>query len=268
MFYRRKVRQFMKTVGVIPARYSSTRLPGKPLVDICGRPMIWWVYHEVCKAHGLSDVICAVDDDRVYSVCKQFGMNVIMTKDNHPKHVDRIHEVSEKIDADFYAVICGDEPLTEPWAVEQILPDEIDFKSEYVIRSLIRDFDDPVEAYDTASMKVAVNRYNYCVFISRSIIPFPYKTVDFKVKRLLGIECYNKNALDFFANTPTGVLEKIEDITLLRYLESFIQIRMITTTARQIGVDTQKNLDEVRNIMSKQIKLGERNYNDQIYHIH
>ena len=246
-----------KILGVIPARYDSSRIPGKPIVEICGYPMLWWVYRQTLKVKGLSEVVAAVDDDRVMDICRKYDIRAVMTSCRHEKHIDRIHEVSEKICADYYVVVCGDEPLTEPWAVEQILPDDSDDNREFVIRSLIRDFDDPVEAYDTASMKVAANTDNYCVFLSRSIIPFPYKTVDYKLKRLIGIECYNKKALDFFVSTQAGELEKIEDITLLRYLENFIQIRLVNTTARQIGVDTPKNLEAVRKIISDKLKLGE-----------
>jgi 3-deoxy-manno-octulosonate cytidylyltransferase (CMP-KDO synthetase) len=122
----------------------------------------------------------------------------------------------------------------------------------------MRDFDDPVEAYDTASMKAAVNKKNECIFLSRSIIPFPYKTVNYTLKRLVGIECYNKKALDFFAHTETGVLEKIEDITLLRYLEHHIPVQLVMTEARQIGVDTEKNLEMVRAIIAEKLKTGEK----------
>ncbi|MDR1206469.1 MAG: 3-deoxy-manno-octulosonate cytidylyltransferase [Peptococcaceae bacterium] len=247
----------MKTIAVIPARYESSRIPGKPLADICGKPMLWRVYQQTIKAKGLSDVICAVDDDRVMAVCRQYGLNAVMTSDKHPKHVDRVHEVSDKIKADFYAVVCGDEPLVEPESIEAIIPPGDSWlEHEYVVRSLMRDFDDPVEAYDSASMKCAVNAEGRCVFISRSMIPLPYKTVDFTLKRLVGIECYNKNALDFFVNTPAGALEQIEDITLLRYLEYFVPVHLVNTTVRQIGVDTPKNLEMVRAMIKEKIEAG------------
>ncbi|GHV07013.1 3-deoxy-manno-octulosonate cytidylyltransferase [Clostridia bacterium] len=238
-----------KTLGIIPARYKSSRIPGKPLADICGRPMLWWTYQKALEVKGLTDVICAVDDERVMEACKAYNMNAVMTNPEHSTHVHRVHEVAEAVPADFYAVICGDEPLTESAAVEQVLP-KFDESGEYVVRSLMRNFDDPVEAYDSASMKVAVNSSNRCVFISRSIIPYPYKSVNYALKRLVGIECYNKKALDFFVSTPIGVLEAIESITLLRYLEHFIPVQLIHTTARQIGVDTPKNLEIVRNIIA------------------
>jgi len=247
-----------KNICVIPARYESSRLPCKPLADICGRPMIWWVYNEACKVNGLNDVLCAVDDERVMSVCKQFNINAIMTRTDHAKHINRVHEVSEKISADYYIVVCGDEPLIETFAIEEMLKVDNSKNHKYVVNAMMRDFDDPVEAYDTASMKCAVNIDNYLVYVSRSIIPLPYKTVDYKFKRLLGIEGYNKEALDLYASKPTGILEAIEDITLLRYLENFVPVKMINTKAKQIGVDTQKNLNMVRAIIQGQIDRGEK----------
>ena len=101
----------MKIIGVIPARYSSTRFPGKPLADICGKPMLWWVYQQVKKIEAFEQVICAIDDERIQKICEKFNMEYVMTKNNHPEHISRIHEVSEKIKADYYMCINGDEPL-------------------------------------------------------------------------------------------------------------------------------------------------------------
>ena len=225
--------------------------------------MLWWVYQQAIKASNISDVICAVDDERVMTVCKHYKMNAIMTKSSHQKHIDRIQEVSDIISADYYIVVCGDEPLVEPSSIEIIIPNSSIIDSEYYISSLMKDFDDPVEAYDSASMKCAVNADGRCLFISRSIIPLPYKSVDYKLKRLVGIECYNKEALDFFVNTPTGVLEKIEDITLVRYLEHFIPVYLINTTNKHIGVDTEKNLDMVRSIIEDRINSNKTDFGNK-----
>jgi len=243
----------MKITGIIPARYESSRIPGKPLADICGKPMIWWVYQEAMKVSGLDELVIAVDDDRVMNVCKSYNMNAVMTRNDHEKHINRLHEVSEKMPADYYICICGDEPLVEATAVKQVFPKPEDDSKPHTVRSLMRDFDDPTEAVDTASMKVAINHEGECIFISRSIIPFPYKTVEFPLRRLVGIECFSKSALDFFDASPPGVLEKIEDITLLRFLENHIPIQLVETHTKQIGVDTLKNLEVVRKIISERL---------------
>ena len=95
----------MKIVAVIPARYKSTRLPGKPLADICGKPMIWWVYNQVKKVKEFKDIFVATDDERIKETCEKYNIKVIMTRDNHPDHISRVQEVSEKIEADYYVCI-------------------------------------------------------------------------------------------------------------------------------------------------------------------
>ena len=103
----------MRVVGVIPSRYSSSRFPGKPLADICGKPMIWWVYNQLKMVPELDDVVVATDDIRIKNVCDEFGMKTIMTSNNHKTHLDRLYEVSTKVEADFYINVNGDEPLIE-----------------------------------------------------------------------------------------------------------------------------------------------------------
>lgn len=104
----------MKVIGVIPARYKSSRFPGKPLADICGKPMIWWVYNQALKAEALSEAYVVTDDERIKEACDKFGINVIMNSDTHKTGKDRIGEVARKIPADLYVNIQGDEPMIEP----------------------------------------------------------------------------------------------------------------------------------------------------------
>ncbi len=101
----------MKMIAVIPARYQSTRLPGKPLADICGKPMLWWVYEKVKNISAFNKVLCAIDDERIESACKQHNMDYVMTRNDHPNHISRIQEVSSIEYADYYVCINGDEPL-------------------------------------------------------------------------------------------------------------------------------------------------------------
>jgi 3-deoxy-manno-octulosonate cytidylyltransferase (CMP-KDO synthetase) len=104
----------MKIIGVIPARYKSSRFPGKPLADICGKPMIWWVYQQCLKVEDFESVYVATDDERIFSVCSELGMKVLMTSDKHKTGTDRIGEVARKINADLIVNIQGDEPMLEP----------------------------------------------------------------------------------------------------------------------------------------------------------
>lgn len=238
----------MKIVGVIPARYSSSRLPGKPLVDICGKPMIWWVYSQALKVEKLSEVVIATDDKRICEACEKFNMKYILTSDKHRTHINRLHEVSENISADLYLCICGDEPLILPSVIEKVIPDKLE---DMTISVLMREFSEPTEVVDPGNIKITTNIDNICVSLSRSPIPFPYKTIEYKYKKIVGVECYNKKALDFFASTEPGVIEKIEDITLLRFLENGIKMHFNLVNTNALSVDTLKDLEKVRNILSK-----------------
>lgn len=240
----------MKIIGVIPARYQSSRFPGKPLADICGRPMIQWVYEQAIKANGIDKVYIATDDDRIKDVCEHNSLPVIMTSDKHPTHVHRIHEVSEKILADYYVVICGDEPLIDPSVISAALPESGSHKDFYV-GGLCRYFSDPAEVIDPANIKVVTNSNDECVLLSRAPVPFPYKTVLFKYKKVIGVECYNKKALDFFVSKQKGFLEAIEDVTLQRFLENKIHIKYKLVNSDSLSVDTPRDLEKVIELVSK-----------------
>ena len=120
----------MKLVGVIPARYASTRFPGKPLADICGKPMIWWVYQKASALTEFDELYVATDDERIEKVCKEYNMNVIMTRNDHPNHISRIQEVSEHIKADYYICICGDELLI---VLEKFFLQKLIIKKKYLL---------------------------------------------------------------------------------------------------------------------------------------
>lgn len=238
----------MKYVGIIPARYSSTRFPGKPLADICGKPMIWWVYNQVKKVKQFSEVFVALDDERIQSVCEQYGIKYMMTQNNHPEHISRIHEVSEKVKADIYVCVNGDEPLISPTVIEQALP--IGEESDVFFSGAMRKLTDPAETFDPANIKLAVNNRNESIYISRAAMPFPKGTLLFNYYKYVGIECFSKEALDFFVSTAKGRLEKIEDIDHLRFLENHKILKFKEVNSESISVDTPKDLEKVRMIMS------------------
>ena len=245
----------MKIIGIIPARYSSSRLPGKPLLDICGKPMIWWVYNQVKKVKQFDDIYVATDDKRIENVCKEYGMNVIMTSNNHPTHIHRVHEVATRVDADLYVCVCGDEPLIKPEVIEVVIPQKIE---PMTISVLMREFTEPAEVIDPGNIKITTNAEGDCMSLSRSPIPFPYKTIQFKYKKIVGVECYNKNALDYFVSKESGNIEKIEDITLLRFLENCIQMHFTLVSTDALSVDTMKDLEKVRE------KISAGRYQDMI----
>ncbi|MEE1154919.1 MAG: NTP transferase domain-containing protein, partial [Acutalibacteraceae bacterium] len=164
----------LNVIGVIPSRYGSTRFPAKPLSDICGKPMVWYVYQQALKAKGLSAVYVATDDQRIVDVCNQYGMNVIMTSDQHKTPNDRVHEVSTKIDADIYVCINGDEPLIEPEVIERAIPEESDEQDlEYFYSNVITTIENPVEVVDPTNIKAVANAQGDAMWASRSPIPYP-----------------------------------------------------------------------------------------------
>ena len=185
----------MKIIAIIPARYASTRFPGKPLADIHGKPMLWWVYQQVKKIEEFSEVICAIDDVRVQEMCEQYGMSYVLTRDNHPEHISRIHEVSEKIEADYYMCINGDEPLISEECIRPVLPKMI--VNEVYFGGAMRVLTDPAELMDFAKIKLVTAENGDCLYMSRAPIPYPRGTLLFPYKKYVGVECFNKTALDF-----------------------------------------------------------------------
>ena len=144
----------MKIIGVIPARYQSSRLPGKPLADILGKPMIWWVYQAAKKCEKLDDLVIATDDERIMEVCRQYEMPALMTRADHDTPTARIHEVSCMLEADLYLQIMGDEPLIDARAFDLILPDSLP-EDPYYVAGVTNIMDHPAEVIDFSNQKPA-----------------------------------------------------------------------------------------------------------------
>jgi len=246
----------MKIVGVIPARYASTRFPGKPLADICGRPMIWWVYKQVNSLGVLDKVVCAIDDERVKSVCELYGLSYIMTKNNHPNHILRVHEISERMEADYYLCINGDEPLISKECILPVIPRE-KFEKPY-FGGAMRILTDPAETIDFAKIKLVISEQtNKCLYMSRTPVPYPRGTLLFNYHKYIGVECFNKSILDFFVSTPMNDLEKIEDIDHLRFLANGIDLHFNKVETESISVDTPKDLEKVKMMIAEKLNKGE-----------
>lgn len=235
----------MRTLCVIPARYASTRLPGKMLLDIDGHPMIWYVYQNVIKSRAFSDVVIAADHELIKETCEKFGAKVIMTSNHCGCLIDRLFEVSQIIDADYYISVNGDEPILEPEIMGKVLPDFIELE-EPIVRGLARNFDNPAEVIDPGNMKMAIGQGGYCLYRSRSPIPYPQTTTNFSYKKYVGVELFNKKALEFYVSTEPTELEKIEDIGALRFLEYGIPIHYDIVESQSISVDNAKDLEYVK----------------------
>ena len=250
----------MKVAGIIPARYGSTRLPGKPLRDILGHPMIWWVYHRVCLAEGLDEVCVAVDDERIKDVCDQNGIPVIMTSSGHRTAADRLQEVSEKLEADFYIQLNGDEPLISTEAIEAAIPADVPADREFGT-NIITEITDPAQVMDPSNIKMVFDDRMRALYMSRTPIPYPFKAIDYVYYKHVGIIGYNRKMLDFYKNSVPGRLERIEGIDTLRFLDYGKELQLIMVkNCRCLSVDTEKDLQMVIRMMEEDRGDGKTGY--------
>lgn len=234
----------MKIIGVIPARYKSSRFPGKPLADICGKPMIWWVYNQAKKVKDFDEVYVATDDALIEKTCKENNINVIMTSEDHKTGTDRIGEVARKIPADLYVNIQGDEPLIEPETIVQAIKPFYD-NPDLQITNLMTKINDPVDVINFTVPKVITNAENIGVYLTRSTAPYPKGRLDYSYYKQVCVYGFKPEALDFYCKSPRGKIESIEDIEILRFIENGYRVQYIEVNSNTIAVDTQNDLAKV-----------------------
>lgn len=237
----------MNILAVIPARYGSSRMPGKPLENICGKPMIWWVYKTACEVKCLDNIVVATDDNRIYSKCTELLIPVIMTSKNCDTPTDRLCEVAGIIKANYYVMIMGDEPVIKKEAIELIIntvkPNNIE------VSVLTNQIDNPAEVIDFSNQKCITNKNRDILFISRSPIPYPKGTLNIKYEKVTGVQMFTSEALRFFQNTCKSILEQAEENDLMRFIEHDIKVMGILSPYKTISVDTYKDLEIVRDIL-------------------
>ena len=246
----------MKIIAVIPARYASTRFPGKPLADICGKPMIWWVYNEAIKNEEFADVIIATDSDKIMKVCKELDMHAMMTSDRHPTSFDRAAEVSFKTDGDHYVIIMGDEPIIKV-EDEKKLVDAIRSGVEADVIQLVETMNYPADVVSQTTIKLAINDEGYSIFMSRAPIPIPKGALEYTYYKCIGCYAMKREALEFFAKTKRGNLELAEDITQLRLIENHKKIFTVKADFQSVSVDTPKELERVRRVIEQRLAMGD-----------
>lgn len=246
----------MKTIAVIPARYQSSRMPGKPLADILGRPMIWWVWREAKKCPALSGVVVATDDERIADACKAYGMDYCMTSPDHDTPTGRIWEVSTKLEADLYLQVMGDEPLINAAAFDLILPKTLP-QDPYYVAVLTNVMEHPADVVDFSNQKVVTNAAREILMISRSPIPYPKGTLDFEYEKVTGIQLYSRRALAFYHDTPKSLLEKAEENDMMRFVENGHKVHAITSPYKTVSVDTPKDLALVSRILQERGEQAE-----------
>lgn len=234
----------MKIVGMIPARGGSTRFGNKPLANILGKPMVWWVYTHSKEVECFEDVYVATDSEEIRAVCEGFGAKVIMTSKNHDTATERLYEVSQKVDANLYVMINGDEPVIEAKDIVKCIPEKLN-PDEFYVSNLMTDFTDPVEVVDTSNLKIVTNKDGICLFISRSPIPFPKGGMNYTYHKFVGVGAFTKKALKYYHETPRGPIEKIEENDSFRFIENRKDIYYINAHCKTLSVDTPKDLEKV-----------------------
>ncbi len=244
----------MKFLGVIPARYGSTRLEGKPLKNIGGHSMIEWVYKRAQKSN-LDKVIVATDDERVFQAVTSFGGEAVMTSKDHQTGTDRIAEVASKYDYDVIINIQGDEPLIEADMINSLMTPFIQ-EPELKMATLKHKISIYEEVENPNNVKVICDKNDYAIYFSRSPIPYP-RTLDLKnYYKHVGIYAYKSNFVVEYSKMQQTPLEKSESLEQLRVLENGYKIKVLETPFKIIGVDTQEDLDLVNKIvLEKSIKI-------------
>jgi len=244
----------MKTLCVIPARFASTRLPGKPLADIAGKPMICRVYDRAIQAKRLSDVIVATDDDRVLAAVEANGGKAMMTDKNHPTGTDRLAEVAAAFpEIELIINVQGDEPLINPEVIDALAA-AFDDDAELQMATVKTEITDEEEQQNPNNVKVVTDKNGYALYFSRSLLPYLRNTGKAKVYKHIGIYAYKRDFLLRYAKLTPTPLEEAESLEQLRALENGYRIRVIETKDKFVGVDTPEDLTRVNEIYRELLK--------------
>ena len=237
----------MKILCVIPARYASTRLPGKPLADINGKPMIQRDYERACLAKSPKQVLVAADDKRVFDAIKQCGGQVMMTAKDHANGTDRLAEVAKKYtDMDIIINVQGDEPLIEPQIIDALAAAFIE-DPELNMATIMTPIEE-AEKENPNNVKVVTDRNGYALYFSRSLMPYPRVNTGVQVYKHIGIYAYKREFLLQYAAMESTPLENTESLEQLRALENGYKIKVLKSNFKFVGVDTQEDLLKVNEI--------------------
>jgi 3-deoxy-manno-octulosonate cytidylyltransferase (CMP-KDO synthetase) len=245
----------LHAVAVIPARFASSRLPGKPLADIAGRPMIEHVYRRAADARGIDAVVVATDDERIADAVAGFGGIVRMTQASHRTGTDRIAEVARDLSCEILVNVQGDLPLIEPAMISEAL-EPLTSDTSVKMTTLRRAITDDADVSSPHVVKVVVDNRGDALYFSRSPIPFRRQDEGAGGQQLfkhIGLYGFRREFLLDFAALPRTPLEQAESLEQLRALEHGIRIRTVATRYESIEVDTPEDLDRVRQLMATRV---------------
>jgi len=235
----------MKTVGVIPARFGSTRLPGKSLVKLCGKPLVQWVYERAKQAHKLDQLVVATDDQRIMDAVTEFGGRAVMTRIDHPSGTDRIAEAVAGLNADIVINIQGDEPLIDPALIDRLVS-ELSTSTSWDMVTAVCPITQPQDLVNPAVVKAVWAADGRALYFSRSTVPFLRDPGDppagLQHWRHIGIYGYRATFLEKLVAAPPCVLELTEKLEQLRALDLGGRIKIVTTHEAGLGVDTPEDV--------------------------
>lgn len=248
-------------VAVIPARYSSTRLPGKPLLPIAGKPLIVWVAERAAEASTISRAIVATDDVRIFEAVRAARFDAMMTRPDHASGTDRVAEVARQLDCEIVVNVQGDEPLIAPETIDRAVNALVEDDAAQM-STTSEAIDDPRDVVNRSVVKVAMDDRGYAISFSRNPIPFPNQAVLnhgsieaalgnepallFSFRKHTGLYVYRRKFLIDFAGWPQSESEKAESLEQLRAMDRGVKIKVVEAASPSIGVDTMEDLERVR----------------------
>lgn len=247
----------MQVLGVIPARYGSTRLEGKPLVDIIGKPMIQHVYENVTRSSILDDVIVATDDSKIKKVVEGFGGKAVLTSPDYTTGTDRVAEVARNLDVQVVVNIQGDEPFINPEMINEVAEPLLRDKN-ILMGTLMHKIKNEEDLSNPNVVKVVTDKSGFALYFSRSLIPYPRRSEGHRAFEHIGIYCYQKDFLLKFAELKPTPLETSESLEQLRALENGYRIKVVLTKQKYIAlsVDTPEDLEKAR-VFAKSLREKE-----------
>jgi len=258
-------------VAVIPARYSSSRLPGKPLLPIAGKALILWVVERALAAQSVSRAIVATDDKRILAAVTAAGFEAKMTSGDHSSGTDRVAEVARDLDAEIIVNVQGDEPLIEPETIDRAVR-QLEINADVLMATTSEPIAEAAEVLNPAVVKVVIDDESYATSFSRNPIPWPNQAVTqhgsieaalrnepallFSFRKHTGLYVYRRDFLLEFAGWPQTDSERAESLEQLRALERGVKIKVVEAASPSIGVDTIEDLERVRAIVEGGIQIA------------
>lgn len=237
-----------KIIGLIPARMGSSRFPGKPIAKICGKPMIYWVYNQAKKVDRISELYVITPDDEIYDTCLEYNIPCLLDRRQASTAAEKLAMEAQKLSGDIYLNIQGDEPLIEPYLINQIIDELLSSDNNYV--GFVSKIDTEEEHENRNNVKVVLDENDYAMYFSRSPIPnmFEYGSS----YRVLGLYGYSKDVLTQYLNVKKSKLESLESgIEMIRMIEKGYKIKFLHTDYKTIGVDLEEHIQIVEKELRK-----------------